>query len=188
MRGLAIDVTPSSGTRIVCYCGDCQAFARFLDHPGTTDTFGGTDISQMAPSRMSITDGADQLRCVRLSDKGMFRWYAGCCRTPIGNTLGPRVPFVGLIHSFMDHAADGRTRDEALGSPIRVMGRSAKGGCPPNVHATGPASLWLRALRNLAGWWLTGKGSPSPFVDPATGAPRATPQVLSAEERSKLGD
>ena len=27
--------------------------------------------------------------------------YTDCCRTPIGNTAGPRFPVVGLIHSFM---------------------------------------------------------------------------------------
>jgi hypothetical protein len=30
VRGVEIRVSPSSGLRLVCYCKDCQAFARFL--------------------------------------------------------------------------------------------------------------------------------------------------------------
>ncbi|HVH46158.1 MAG TPA: DUF6151 family protein [Labilithrix sp.] len=72
----------------------------------------------MAPSEVRITGGAEALRCVRLSEKGMFRWYCGDCKTPVGNTLGPRVPFLGLIHSFMAHEGDARARDDVLGRPI----------------------------------------------------------------------
>jgi hypothetical protein len=70
---------------VVCYCDDCQAFSRFLVHPGTTDEWGGTDICQMAPASVRITEGADALSCVRLSDKGMYRWYCGKCKTPHGS-------------------------------------------------------------------------------------------------------
>jgi hypothetical protein len=35
----------------------------------------------------------DAMGCLRLSDKGVFRWYTDCCRTPIGNTAAsPRFP------------------------------------------------------------------------------------------------
>ena len=33
---------PRAGCRVVCYCDDCQAFARFLACPGITDERGGT--------------------------------------------------------------------------------------------------------------------------------------------------
>ncbi|HEY0134646.1 MAG TPA: DUF6151 family protein, partial [Nannocystis sp.] len=101
IRGTALQASGSTGSRIFCYCDDCQAFARFVDHPGVMNEQGGTDIYQMAPGRLKITAGVDALRCVRLSEKGLYRWYCGECRTPIGNTKPP-VPFVGLIHSFMD--------------------------------------------------------------------------------------
>jgi hypothetical protein len=32
VRGTAREVSPSTGFRFVCYCTDCQAFARFLAH------------------------------------------------------------------------------------------------------------------------------------------------------------
>jgi len=49
MRGIARAVSPSAGFRFVCYCKDCQAFARFLERPDILDAAGGTDIFQMPP-------------------------------------------------------------------------------------------------------------------------------------------
>src|SRR6187399_3404358 len=112
LRGTALAVSPSGGCRVVCYCNDCQAFARFLARPGITDEWGGTDLFQMAPANLRIGEGADALRCVRLSAKGMYRWYCGDCKTPVGNSNGPRVPFIGVIHTFMDHESAGRSRDD----------------------------------------------------------------------------
>jgi hypothetical protein len=186
LRGTALGVSASAGCRVVCYCNDCQAYARFLARPDVTDKWGGTDVFQMAPSRVRITAGMDVLRCVRLSDKGMHRWYCGECMTPVGNTVSPRVPFVGLIHSFMDHGTHGRTRDEVLGKPVGyTQAKSAVGPLPPS---TGGASLLRvigRSVRLLGKWWLTGAGSPSPFFDEQR-VPRAVPRILSAEERRAL--
>src|SRR5262249_49832287 len=49
VRGVASDVSSSSGFRFVCYCEDCQAFARFLERPDVLDPAGGTDIFQSFP-------------------------------------------------------------------------------------------------------------------------------------------
>ena len=81
------------------------------------DTAGGTDIFQMPTGLVKLTAGTDAVRCLHFSTK-VFRWYTDCCRTPIGNTAGPRFPVVGLIHSFMSRDADGRSRDEVLGAPL----------------------------------------------------------------------
>ena len=107
MRGVASDVSRSTGFRFVCYCKDCQVFARFLERADVLDPAGGTDIFHMPPGRVKFTAGTDAMRCLRLSSK-VLRWYAACCRTPIANTAaGPRFPIVAVIHSFMDHDADG---------------------------------------------------------------------------------
>jgi len=90
---------------------------RFLDRPDVLDAAGGTDIFQMPTSCVKFLAGTDALRCLRFSDR-LLRWYSECCKTPIGNTAaGGRFPVVGVIHSFMCHDADGRSRDEALGAP-----------------------------------------------------------------------
>src|SRR5262249_15877425 len=135
VRGLAREVSPSSGFRFVCYCKDCQAFARFLQRPDVLDPSGGTDIFQMPPGRVKLTAGAAEARCLRVSDKGVLRWYTYCCRTPIGNTAAsPRFPVIAVIHSFTVPGADGRSRDEMLGPSLcRIYERSAVGPLPPNA-------------------------------------------------------
>lgn len=178
MRGVAGDISPSSGFRFVCYCKDCQAFARFLERLDVLDLAGGTDIFQMPPARVTLTSGTDAMRCIRLSDK-VLRWYAACCRTPIANTATkPNFPVVGLIHSFMDHENDNRSRDAALGEPIcRLYEGSASGPLPPN--APGPPSLgvYVNRTSKVIGWWLRGLNRPTPFFDDRTKAPHAIPRA-----------
>jgi len=109
VRGVAINVSPSTGFRFFCYCKDCQTFAHFLGRADVLNPAGGTDIFQMPPARIQLTEGTDALRCLRLSDK-VLRWYTDCCRTPIANTAAdPRFPLAAVIHSFMDHEANGRS-------------------------------------------------------------------------------
>src|SRR5215469_16250853 len=97
VRGFATKVARHGGFRFVCYCHDCQAFARFLERPDMLDIAGGTDIFHMPTGRVKLTAGTDAVRCLTFSSK-VLRWYTHCCRTPIGNTAGPRFPVVGLIH------------------------------------------------------------------------------------------
>ena len=141
--------------------------------------------SQMSPARLQITDGVDHLACMRLKPGGLLRWYADCCRTPIGNTLASRqVPFVGLIHSCTDHASDGRSRDEVLG-PVRarVQARFAKGDrAQLDANDRTPASLLLRFLSILLMARLRGDHARSPFFDSQTGEPIAPPRVLTGDE------
>jgi Family of unknown function (DUF6151) len=187
MRGVASGVSQSTGFRFVCYCKDCQAFARFLDRADVLDSAGGTDIFHMPPARVKLTAGTDAMRCLHLSNK-VLRWYADCCRTPIANTAArPHFPVIGVVHSFMDHEADSRSRDEVLGPPLcRIYESSAVGPLPPN--APGPLSLGVfarRAPRMLA-WYVRGLGRPTPFFDDRTKAPRAAPRVLTRSERAAL--
>jgi len=138
----------------------------------------------MPTGRIKLTAGLDAVRCLHFSRK-VFRWYTDCCRTPIGNTAGPRFPIVGLIHAFMKSGADGRSRDEVLGPPVcRIYEHSAIGPLPQNAPV--PLSLQLIALRALMilGWWLRGLGHPTPFFDDHTKAPLSEPQVL---QRGKYG-
>ena len=188
MRGIASDVSPATGSHIVCYCDDCQAYARFLGRDDTVDERGGTEIFQTTPSRVTITEKASELRCVRLSDKGMLRFYTGCCRTPIGNLLpSPRVPFVGIVASFIGESVGGEPRDALLG-PVtsRVQGRFAVGGLPPGAHPSAPVSVIARAITRLFRGFVAGAHRPSPFFDARTGRPVAEPEVLSVEQRRSL--
>ena len=139
VRGLASKVSPSTGCRFVCYCKDCQAFARFLKRADVLDPAGGTDIFQMPPGHVTLTAGTDAVRCLRLSDKGVLRWYADCCRTPIANSAGPGFPMIGVIHSFVDYEflddlVESANRDPVLGPRLcRIYEGSAVGPLPPNA-------------------------------------------------------
>lgn len=187
VRGMATDVSAHAGFRFVCYCADCQAFARLLQRPDALDAAGGTDISHMPPARMALTGGTDAVRCLTFSGK-VLRWYADCCHTPIANTAsGPRFPVVALIHSFMAGDNNGRSRDETLGPPLcRIYERSATGPLPAN--ASPPPSLRLYALRasRIFGWWAHRLGRPNPFFDVTTQAPLSKPRTFTSGERAAL--
>ena len=70
----------------------------------TLDAAGGTRIYQLPPANVQITGGQENLACLRLKEKGLIRWYAKCCNTPIGNTVSKSMPFIGLIHTFIKGA------------------------------------------------------------------------------------
>lgn len=176
--------TSSGGLRVVCYCDDCQAYAHALGRPDVLDAQGGTDIWQTAPARVTITKGAEHLRCLRLARGGLLRWHTGCCSTPVGNGLeSPRMPFIGLVGAFLD--LDAAARDAALGPPWRSQGRFATGPVPGPVHPKVPFGLMARIALLLARWKLTGLARPTPFFD-AAGLPVVRPHVLAAAEREAL--
>jgi hypothetical protein len=188
VRGLANGVAPDAGFRFVCYCGDCQAFARFLARPDVLDAAGGTDIFHMPAGRVKLSAGTDALRCLHFSSR-VFRWYTQCCGTPLANTAGPRFPVVGLIHSFMDHEADGHNRDDVLGAPLcRIFESSATAPLPPNAPPPRSFGLVTRRGPKLMSWWLRGLGRPNPFFDEATGTPLAAPRAFTPQERAALAD
>jgi hypothetical protein len=58
VRGVAREVAPHSSFRFVCYCTNCQAFARFLERPDVLDDAGGTDIVHMPAACVTLTAGA----------------------------------------------------------------------------------------------------------------------------------
>lgn len=187
LRGTMLDLSPERGIHAVCYCDDCQAFCRYLKADTLLDERGGTDIFQMAPASLRIEAGAEHLRCVRLSKKGLMRWYVGCCNTPIGNTMAwARMPFVGVVLACVDPSVDAATRERAIGRP-RFCGfpQYARGGLPPGAPPSTGAQWIARMLRFLAGGFLRAHHRPSPFFR-ADGSPVAQPTVLSPSERADL--
>lgn len=184
LRGTGLGLSPKTGFRVSCYCRDCQAFARFLGRADITDEWGGTDLFQTAPSRVRLMAGAEALSCVRLSPKGMHRWYCGECKSPVGNTMGPGLPFVGMIHSFIDCAGAGSTLDAVLGQRLAYgFPEAAIGGPPAHTRKNPQLRYAVRIATSLGKWWLTGAGKPSPFFDETTRAPRTNVRVLTLEER-----
>ncbi len=184
LRGVARGVSSRAGYRVVCYCDDCQSFANYLETDGQIlDAHGGTDIFQMSPARLKIMQGLEQLACVRLTPKGPLRWYAGCCKTPIGNTPPTRqAPFVGLIHSCIN--TEDQSLDEMLGHVrVRIMGRYAKGdrvalGAHDGFLFSHAAGIVWKLLK----WRVRGDHDRSLFFDAKTGDPLVAARVLSDEK------
>lgn len=168
--------------RMRCYCQDCQAFARFLGSPDQVlDAQGGSDVVQLAPHRIRITQGAAHLAVMRLSDQGMLRWYAACCRTSVGNTMSSRaMPFTGLLAQCLDSAPL-----EAAFGPVWASANTASAIGEPKPRAFGMGGALLRILGMVLGSRLSGRYKDTPFFT-ASGAPVAEPTVLSAEERARL--
>jgi hypothetical protein len=171
--------------RCICYCRDCQAFAHFLGKADEIlDAQGGTDVMQTRPANLTFTQGQDALACMRLSPKGLLRWYAACCNTPIGNTVANyRMPFVGLVHSCLE--GTGASLDQSFG-PVRarVNTQSAKGEVPSG--SGGMMSAILPFLALVARPLIDGSYKRTPFFSADTGAPIVTPKVLSPSERQRL--
>ncbi len=193
VQGLVRKAPKVLGVRLVCYCDDCQAYAEWLGRATELlDAPGGTDIFQITPAQLEITSGHGQLRCMRLSPKGLMRWHTDCCKTPVGNTMASRkVPFVGVPHLFIgDFNSDkaGQVRGDRLVGPVqaKIHGRLARGEMPADAHARAPIGFLFRSLCKLSGDWWRGAASPSPFFDETTGEPIVEPMVLSKAERAEL--
>jgi hypothetical protein len=178
LRGVLSARKPSN--RCVCYCSDCQAFARHLGASGVLDAQGATDIIQLPQANLHFSQGLDKLACLRLTETGMLRWYAACCRTPIANTpASPRFSFVGLIHSGL--RAGDQSLDAAFGPvSMRTSVESALG--PEAPAATGLLRGAMKVLAMVVKARLSGAWQRSPFFDAQTGVPVAAPRVLSANE------
>jgi hypothetical protein len=182
VRGIVTGVSPRAVNRVICYCDDCQAFAHQLGRADLLNDKGGTDIVQVAPAALRFTQGQDRIAGLRLTPKGLYRWHASCCNTPVGNTLGPAVPFVGLpVQSF-----DAARPDDVFGAPIgAILGKYAVG--DPPAGSTGlNLPLLLRAIGKVLGWRLRGKTWPHPFFARATRAPIYPLTVVSTERREAL--
>lgn len=166
--------------RVVCYCDDCQAYAHYLGRADVLDAHGGSDVVQVAPASLTYTRGADRIAGARLKPKALYRWYASCCKTPLGNTVGPAIPFVGILAQAF------RAPDDVFGPPIGgIYGQFAVGAAPPGT--TKPNLRLLgRALRKVLGWKIRGATWPHPFFDRATRAPIYPITVLSRDEREAL--
>lgn len=185
LRGWVRDVSPATCTHAVCLCDDCQAYMKFLGAVNLLDVNGGTELTQVAQNHVELTLGRENLGCVRLSHRGMFRWYAKCCNTPIANTLGAQSLFAGVVHACLGTPADGRPLTAAIG-PIRgrVQAKFGKGPLPADAHRFASLGVIWWSARRFAAWWWAGASKPSTFF--RDGGPCVAPQVLSAEERKAL--
>ena len=182
---LAGTVASAAGvTRASCYCRDCQAYAHALGNPDAIlDKLGGTDIMATLQQYVTFTKGTEALACLSLSERGLLRWYASCCNTPIANTgRDLRVSYVGLVHTCLGQSP---RHIEAAFGPVRmhVNTKHAKGKVASNP--LGALTSLLRIFASVARARIDGTYKRSPFFVAAESRPVVPPRVLSASERER---
>lgn len=166
--------------RCVCYCADCQAFARFLEREDDIlDEVGGTSIIQTLPKHVNFLTGTENLACIRLTENGLLRWYAACCNTPIGNTSPDfKLSFIGLIHNFL--SSEQVSLEDAFGTiRMHVSTQDAIGELKPKSIGllAGTLCVMSMVIRSR----LDGSYKTNPFFIPGTGTPIVTPKVLNQD-------
>ncbi len=183
LHGLARDVSGDTVNRVICLCIDCQTFAHHLGRADLLDEHGGSDVIQVAPASLTYDKGTEKIAAVRLGPKGPYRWYATCCKTPLGNTIQPSVPFVGILPELFVEARDPARRDDLFGPPrAAINGKDAIGEPPPGSVKTNLRFLG-HTIVTILGWKLRGRSWPHPYFERSTGEPRFPVQVLTREER-----
>lgn len=172
---------PAVACRAVCYCRDCQAYARHLDCVRVLDPLGGTEVVATLPGRIRFTEGDDALACLSLSPRGILRWYAACCATPIGNTSrNAKVPYVGLVHICLGQPP---SPEQSFG-PVRALVNTASAHGPVRAQPLATALALVRPALAMAAARLGGGWRRTPFFDAATGRPVRDPRVLTLQERA----
>ncbi len=178
---LAGEIIDSRDSRLlVCYCNDCQAYAHALGNAEEIlDDCGGTLVLSVRPRPRRLSRGREVLCCLSLTSKGLLRWYAGCCGTPIANTMRNfRFAHVGLIHSCLGSSM--ATVENSYG-PVRMQGFVKHATRQPPLRATRRLSAVIGLAATLLNARLSGSYKLTPFFD-VDGTPIVTPRVLSAEQ------
>lgn len=175
-------------TRLVCYCEDCQAYARHLSpEKPVLGLHGGSDMLQLSPAHFHIHRGIEKLGNLRLTESGIYRWHATCCNSSLCNTpQNPAMPYIGLMTNIL--AGSHKTLDNRIG-PVRF---GVCAGSQHPIRATWPVSRGFglrgmsRTLLNIGRWRMAGDHNRSQLIDAQTGAPLVEPYTLSDTERSSL--
>ena len=175
---------PQLALRGVCYCKDCRAYSHHLGAGARThDALGGAEFVATQAKYVSFSEGTQHLACLSLSGKGLLRWYATCCNTPVGNTARNwKFPYVGLIHTCLK-AEPGAFERAFPQLHMRVNTASARQAPPPMALKT-IVSL-ASFIPRVMGGGITGAYRATPFFVSPTGEPVAAVVALSRAERER---
>jgi hypothetical protein len=183
IHGWLRDASPRTVNRVLCYCDDCQAFLHHLGRSELLDRNGGSDIVQLAPSSIAFDRGTDRIVALRFSPKGPYRFHASCCKTPLGNTVRPSIPFVGVVAELFKDVPDAGARDAVFGPPIgAIFGKYATGDVPGAAPKMG-FGLMVRSAGKIFGWKLRGQTWPHPYFERGAPEPRYPVTLVTRAER-----
>ncbi len=173
-----LKVVKSDFFHVQCLCCDCQSFASYLNsQEEILDEHGGTELFQTYPEYMEITEGRDNIGCVQLREKGLYRWHTTCCNMPLANTMNKsKIPFVGVSVKLMQFSSD-REKKEILGPvSMKAFGIYAIGKMPTDAHPKFPLSYMPKIIGFMLKGMLGKKSYPSPFF--SNGEPVVKAKVL----------
>ena len=185
VTGVAHNLSASTTNHVVCSCKGCQSYAHFL---GRTDDMldaeGGSNIFQLDPKNFEIISGMEHVACMRVTKEGPVRWYADCCKTPLGNGF-PKggIPFLGVLPICIGHKGTSGEVVKLVG-PVRGHINQQK---PIGVgEKLRNAGMLVRFACQLLGWRIRGGKSWKPFFDQKTLRPIRKPLIITDEERAAL--
>ena len=97
------------------------------------DDYGGTEVVPVYPGEMKFLQGAEYLKCNRISSDGTNRWSTTCCNSPIVNTPDG-MPWAGVFHQTYTRTESDYL--EKLGKvKSRIYGKYAREGAPFKISA-----------------------------------------------------
>ncbi len=162
-----LNVVPGSFFHVHCLCCDCQSFASHLNNKEKIlDKHGGSELFQTYPAFLEISEGQDNIGCVQLRDKGLYRWHTTCCNMPLANTMNSsKIPFVGISVKLMKFANE-QEKMEILGPvSMKAFGKYSIGEIPKDAHPKFPISYMPKILGFMLKGMIRGKNNPSPFFN-----------------------
>ncbi|MBO9479070.1 hypothetical protein J7382_16095 [Shimia sp. R11_0] len=176
------DVSPRTGSHIHCHCQDCQTAARVLGAEEQLLPRAGSDIFHTTPAQLTLTKGQEHLACLRLSPRGLMRWYAGCCNTPMFATMAhTKLAFMGVWVPSMAPPPETKLA-KVIGKVIAVVRTQDAPMGSPSLKEYGFNRAGFHVLARHVSALLQGRARQTPLFD-AEGAPIVKPRVLSKEER-----
>lgn len=177
VKAVVKKVTPNSGLYVRCFCEDCQNFMRVLEQDERLDEYGGSEIYQQALSHVEITEGMEHVACLRLKPEGLYRWYASCCNTPMGNSFGTKVPYFGITKPFIK---DERFEEKAGVLQGSYFKKDAIKPVPrPYLGKHRDPIVIAKLLYRFAKWKITGKTHPNVFFN-KQGEPCKKPKIINS--------
>lgn len=166
------EIDPNHGAHLRCHCADCRAFVRVLIPEAQPRN--GLHLFQTDPDKIEILKGLDHLECLTLSPRGLLRWYASCCKTPMFNT--PRSAKVPMVSVVTDNA-----KDPGLFGPVICDAFVKTSG--GRVKTTGLAKLIARFLRRFISSRVSGRWQSTPFFLMPKNLPIDKPYVISKDQK-----
>ncbi|EPZ49862.1 hypothetical protein M902_1089 [Bacteriovorax sp. BAL6_X] len=178
-------VNKNLSNHVVCCCDDCQTYTQYLGRRDLLDKYDGTELFQTAPHYIKITKGHEHISCLRLSPKGLYRWYAGCCNFPMVNTLDAKIPFNGLVCAFV---SDGGKSKLGNIQSYNMMKYSSVGrkSWPKNGFQKFSKMAGLILLKLISIGSILRLTRPNSFFDIDSGLPKVEPQILSLNKKGHL--